>query len=547
MGKCYINEKPYTFKISSTVLDVLKREKKNYRRFLVCKVNNILCNLNQKIKNGDRIRLLDIANREAFKCYQNSLSFLLSAVTDEYFPERELVIEHSFVDGFYCRFSDHQPVRKSDLNKLSKIMKVKIGEHIPFVKIRKSRKEIMKFLESKKKLRKIQLLKYKKGKTIGLYKCENHLDITFTPLVPDTSFLKLFVLHSYKPGFVMRFPRPAKPNKMSSFRDQKKLFNVFQEYERWGEILGVADIISLNRKIEEGNTSDLIKISEALHEKKIAQIADEIKEKRSNIRFVLIAGPSASGKTTFSKRLAIQLRVNCLNPITISIDNYFHARDNTPRLPDGSFDFESIKAIDVRLLNKHLIALLKGKEANIPKFEFTTGKRLAGKRLRMDKNQIIILEGIHGLNEELTHLIPRKNKFKIYISALTQLNIDNDHRISTRDTRIIRRMVRDNLFRKHTARETFRLWKNVEKGEDKNIFPFQEEADVMFNSALIYELSVLKNYALFLLRRVTAKHEEFSKSERLTRFLSFFKEISPQEVPPTSILREFIGGSSFLY
>ncbi len=546
MGKCYIDGKQYTFKKTPTVLETLKATKKDYRRFFACKKNNRLCNLHQKVRNGDRITVLDITIREGYKSYQNSLSFLLSAVVDECFPNKKLIIEHSFYDGFYCKFKE-RPIRKVDVNKLTTLMQKKIKEKTPFLKIRKSKKEVMKYFISKEKFRKVQLLKNEKGRMIDIYKCGDYIDITFTPLVPDTSYLTLFALHFYRPGFVLRFPHPEKGEKMPPFRDQKKLFCVFEEYERWGEILGVADIVSLNNRIEKGEISDLIKITEALHEKKIAQIADEIKQKDSKLKIVLIAGPSASGKTTFSKRLAIQLRVNCLSPLTISIDNYFHERAQTPRLPDGTFDFESINAIDVKLLNKHLILLLRDKEVEIPKFDFTTGKRLVSRRIKMHKNQILLIEGIHGLNEKLTHQIPKENKFKLYISALTQLNIDNDHRISTRDTRILRRMVRDNLYRKHSARETFRLWKNVEKEEGKNIFPFQEEADVMFNSALVYELSVLKKFAVPLLRGVTPEQKEFSSSERLLKFLSFFIEIPPTEVPPTSILREFIGGSSFLY
>jgi len=547
MGKCYIDGKPFTFKRNFTVLNIIKEINKDYKRFLVCKINNRLCDLHQKVINGDRIKLLDITDREGFRCYQNSLSFLLTVSINESFPGKGLLIEHSFGDGFYCRFANGHPVRKNDFHTITKTMKEKIKEKIPFVKIRKSKSQVMKYFIEKEKFRKVQLFKYEEGEKIDLYTCKNYIDFTFTPLVPDSSYLSLFALHFYKPGFVLRFPHPGKENMIPPFHDQKKLFNVFEEYEQWGEILGVADIVSLNRRIEKGEISDLIKIAEALHEKKIAQIADEIKKKGPRLRIILIAGPSASGKTTFSKRLAIQLRVNCLFPITISIDDYFLERDKTPKLTDGTFDFESINAIDVELLNKHLISLLSGKEVEIPKFEFTTGERLKGRRIKMHKNQILIIEGIHGLNEELTHRIPKENKYKIYISALTQLNIDNDHRISTRDTRIIRRMVRDNLYRRHSAHETFRLWKNVEKGEDKNIFPFQEEADVMFNSALVYELSVLKRFAVPLLRSVTPKQKNFSKSERLLKFLSFFIEISPPEVPPTSILREFIGESSFLY
>lgn len=547
MVNCYIDGELCTFKKGATVLDIVKNEKGDYKKFLACKINNRLCDLYKKVRSGDRVKVLDIKDREGFRCYQNSLSFLLSAVVEKFFLHKRLIIEHSFADGFYCRFANGKELRKADIITLTKLMKRKINEGLPFLKMRKGKKEVLKYFSNRGQEGKVQLLRYVKGEKIDLYRYKDYIDFAITPLVPDSSYLTLFALHFYRPGFVLRFPHPEKEYKMVPFPEQRKLFSIFEEYEKWGEILGVADLVSLNRKMEKGKVSDLIKIAEALHEKKIAQIADEIKRKGSKLKIVLIAGPSASGKTTFSKRLAIQLRVNCLRPITVSIDDYFLERGKTPRLPDGTYDYESINAIDVNLLNKHLISLLRGKEVVVPRFEFSTGKRLKGRRLKMDKDQILIIEGIHGLNEELTHQIPKENKLKVYISALTQLNIDNNHRIPTRDTRLIRRMVRDNLYRRHSARETFRLWENVEKGEEKNIFPFQEEADVMFNSALVYELSVLKRFAVPLLLTVTPEQEEFSKSERLLKFLSFFLEVSPTEVPPTSILREFIGGSSFLY
>ena len=547
MLKCYINGKLCTFKKQTTLFDIIKITKKDYKRFLVCKINNKLYNLSQKVKNGDRIKLLDITDREGFRCYQNSLSFLLSLTVNECFPGKKLTIDHSFGDGFYCRFASGQIVRKSDVQILKKIMNQKVNEKRPFLKIRQSKNQLMKYFIKNEKFEKIQLLRYEERKRLKIFACDNYMDFTFTPLVPDSSYLKLFALHFYKNGFVLRFPHPEEMRKFPAFPDRKKLFEVFNEYEQWGEILDVSNIISLNKRIESGEISDLIKIAEALHEKKIARIADEIKEKGSKLKIILISGPSASGKTTFSKRLAIQLRVNCLNPINISTDDYFLEREKTPRLTDGTLDFESINAIDVKLLNKHLVSLLHGREVQCPHFEFSTGKRLKGRKIKMYKNQIILTEGIHGLNEKLTYQIPKENKYKIYISALTQLNIDSNHRISTRDTRLIRRMVRDSLYRRHSTRETFRLWKNVQKGEDKNIFPFQEEANVMFNSALVYELSVLKRFAVPLLKTISNKQEEFSKSERLLKFFSFFKVISPAEVPPTSILREFIGGSSFMY
>jgi uridine kinase len=547
MNKCYINGKKFIFKKDSTILQILKESKKGYKNVLASKKNNKLCDLHEKVKDNDRISLLDIIDREGFKCYQNSLSFLLSLVVDKYFPQKKLVIEHSFSDGFYCRFANNSIVNKSTIEKIRREMDKKIQEKLPFIRAKENNKTIMKYFIENEKFDKVELMDDKKGEKIDYYRCQDFIDFSFTPLVPDTSYLNIYSLHLYKPGFVLRFPHPESKVKIPSFSDQKKLFDIFEEYERWAEILGADDIVSLNRSIEKGEISDLIKISEALHEKKIANIADEIKRKGSNLKIILIAGPSASGKTTFSKRLSVQLKVNCLSPMIISIDDYFQEWDETPHLSDGSFNFESIEAIDTKLLNEHLVSLLDGKEVEIPNFEFTTGKRTKGNIIKMHKNQVLIIEGIHGLNEKLTSQIPRENKYKIYISALTQLNIDSDHRISTRDTRIIRRMVRDKLYRNHSATETFHLWKQVEKGEEKNIFPFQEEANIMFNSALVYELSVLKKFCLPILQNVNPRQIDFSIANRLLKILSFFKTVSPKEVPSTSILREFIGGSSFLY
>ncbi len=547
MKICYINGKKYTFEKNPTIFQILKSIKRDYRKALISRKNNRLCDLNQNIEGGDRIETLGLETREGFRCYQNSLSFLLSAVVNQVLSSRKLVVDHSFGDGFYCRFDDGFYVKKSDLDTIRKAMVETIREKLPFEKIKKSKGEFEKHLIEKSEFEKLQLWQYKKTQITDLYRYKDYIDFTLTPLVPNSSYLSAFAIHPYKPGFVLRFPQPGKVPKIIDFPDKKKLFRIFEEYEQWGEILGVSNIVSLNKSIDKNRISDLIKISEALHEKKIAMIADRIKKLAPQTKIVLIAGPSASGKTTFSKRLSIQLKVNCLSPIAISTDDYFFERKRTPKFPDGSPDFESLKAIDVKLLNKQLISLLQGKEVEIPRFEFTTGKRLMGRRIMMGKSEILIVEGIHGLNEELTQCIRKENKFKIYISALTQLNIDNDHRISTRDTRIVRRMVRDNLYRKHTACETIRLWRNVEKGENKNIFPFQEEADVMFNSALVYELSVLKRFAVALLKNVGIENIEYSTAERLSKFLSFFKTISPAEVPPTSILREFIGGSTFLY
>jgi len=383
---------------------------------------------------------------------------------------------------------------------------------------------------------------------VTIYRLGNYLDIEYGAMMPSTGYAKLFELNKYNTGIILRFPEPINPTQISPIKNWTKLFSVYRESKTWGAILNINNIGRLNEFAAQKKIFDIIKIQEALHEKKIALIADEISKRSDDVKLILIAGPSSSGKTTFSKRLSVQLMVNGLNPIALSLDNYFLNHEQSPVDEDGNLDFECIKALDLELLNAQLIDLLKGKEVQIPEYDFKTGKRKATtKPLRISENTCIIMEGIHGLNEELTSSIPARNKFKIYASALTQLCIDDYNRIPTTDTRLIRRMVRDAKFRGYSAKDTISRWPSVRRGEERNIFPFQENADVMFNSALIYELSVLKQFAEPLLKEITTDDKEYHEAQRLLKFLDLFIPINYEEVPPTSILREFISGSSFKY
>jgi uridine kinase len=365
-------------------------------------------------------------------------------------------------------------------------------------------------------------------------------------MTPRTGYLKCFGLKFYLPGFILRYPQKESPTTLPTFVEQRKLANVYYEFEHWGKVLEIEDVASLNTQINSGRTGELIRIAEALHEKKLAQLADEITKDRGRVRVILIAGPSSSGKTTFAQRLCIQLRVNGLRPIAIGTDDYFVDREHTPVDEKGEPDFEALEALDLELFNQHLIRLIQGEEVEIPIFNFQTGTREPkGEIISAKDDQPIIIEGIHGLNERLTSEIPKDRKFKIYISALTQLNVDNHNRIPTTDNRLLRRIVRDNQFRSHDAKATIRQWPSVRRGEERNIFPFQEDADAMFNSALAYELAILKRYAEPLLRAISKDDPEFPEAKRLLKFLSYILPMEDSDVPLNSILREFIGASCF--
>ena len=393
------------------------------------------------------------------------------------------------------------------------------------------------------------LLLSSRGKMFtSVYSIGNTRDYFYGTLAPTTGCLKTFDILDYKDGLLLMLPNRQQPDKVLPFVPQEKLFNTFSEYKRWGKIMDITNIGDLNRATEGKFTGTIIKVSEALHEKKISHIADLIKKKHKKVKVILIAGPSSSGKTTFSKRLAIQLIVNGIRPVTLSLDNYFVNREDTPKDENGEYDFETIDALDIATFTDNIQRLLRGEEVEIPKFSFETGQRFYdGEKLRINKNNVIIVEGIHGLNPRLTELLPRECLFKIFVSALTSISIDNHNIINPSDNRLIRRMVRDHRYRGYTALETLKRWESVLSGEQKHIVPYQEEADVMFNSALAYELGALKQQAIPLLAEVQSKYPEHSKALRLLKFFSYVQAIPTRAIPPTSILREFLGGSSFKY
>ncbi len=529
------------------VIDLIDDYKDYFEtRIIACKINNELKDLRTHLTEDCKLELLDRSDADGMLVYRRTLTFIAFMAASRRFPNRRLSIMHSLGPGYYFEFVD-VPIYPNDLLILQEEMKNIVNENCEIIRELLPRDEAFKIFKEKGYEDKIKLFKYLPDEKIKIYRCKEYVDYLYGYLAPYTGYGELFELKYYPPGFILTFPKEDNPKVIPPYKEQRKIASIFREYEKWGRILSVENVGELNEVIKNGDIQTLILVSEALHEKKMAQIADLIALYRDRIKLILIAGPSSSGKTTFSKRLSIELMVNGFRPITISLDNYFVEKDKTPLDEDGKPDFESIYALDLDLINEHLTLLLEGKEVILPKYDFKTGKRTEGKKLRMEEDQILVIEGIHGLNDLLTSSIPHDRKFKIYVSALTQLNIDDHNRIPTTDVRKIRRMVRDSKFRGYSALNTLKMWPSVRRGEEKWIFPFQEEADAMFNSALVYELSILKKYAEPLLKKIDNSHKEYAEAKRLLRFLSYFLPVDHSHVPHTSIIREFIGGSWFKY
>lgn len=538
----------FFYKDGTSLLEISRDFQDKFPSNIVAaRVNNMLRELTY-IPEGDvELEFVDLTSEDGERIYVRSLSCVFIRAAREIIKGCRVSIEHSLGNGIYCEIHGDRSITESDVLAIEKRMREIIQKDIPFIKESIPLEEAVEMFEKDGQLDKVRLLKYRKRPFINIYSCGWFKDYFYGYMVPSTGFLKKFGLKFYPPGLILQFPNRYSPGDIPPYIDQPKLAAVFKEAEQWGEILGVADVGSLNERISMGRGRELVRIAEALHEKKIAQIADEIAQHSDRLRVILIAGPSSSGKTTFAQRLSVQLKVNGLRPVSVSLDDYFVNRDMTPRDENGNYDFESIEAIDLALFNRQLVELIEGKKVEVPTYNFQKGVReYRGNMLQVEKNQPIIIEGIHGLNERLTSSIPKENKFKIYVSALTQLNIDDHNRIPTTDTRILRRIVRDSQFRSNDALNTIKMWPSVRRGEEKYIFPFQEDANVMFNSALIYELSVLKRYAEPLLQKIDSRYREFPKARILLKFLDYFLPFDEEdEIPPNSIIREFIGKSCF--
>lgn len=515
------------------------------------KVNNKVESLDFRVYYNKDIEFLDITSSSGMRTYVRSLFFILVKAVEELYPQGSISLEHPISKGYFCKLHIDRTIGLDDVQRIKQKMQEIIAADIPYTRTESHTEEVVRLFEKRGMMDKARLLDTYGQLYSYYYQLGDTVDCYYSSLVPSTGYIHLFDIVKYYDGLLLRIPNRENPTKLEEVVKQEKMLEVFQEYHRWNQILGISTVGDLNVACNEGHATDLINVSEALQEKKIAQIADEITHRNQDgkrVKLVLISGPSSSGKTTFSKRLSIQLMTNGLKPYPISLDDYFVNRNDTPLDENGKHDFESLYAVDLPFFEEQLTTLLNGGEVELPRYNFTTGKReMSGKKLRIDEHMILIIEGIHALNPALTPHIPNENKYKVYVSALTTILLDNHNYIPTTDNRLLRRIIRDYKYRNYSAEETIARWPSVRAGEEKWIFPYQENADAMFNSALLFELAVLKDYVEPVLRKVPNRCPEYSEAHRLLRFLNYFVSVQDKELPPTSLLREFLGGSSFQY
>jgi uridine kinase len=507
-------------------------------------VNGELRELTLPISMDAGVRPVTMAESDGMLIYRRSLTFLLDVVFEEMYPDADLTIDHSVASGgYYCQVIGHAPLTTAELADLEKRMRALVEADQPFTKRETPLAEAIAYFQAKDYPDKVRLLAHRKKPYLTLYRLNDHQDYHHGYMVPSTGYLRWFSLIPTNGGFTLRFPRRHAPTKLTPLSEYPKLLAAFRQYGDWLNLLGVDSVGALNDAITSGRISEIILVSEALHEMRVAEISAMIAAQRDKVRVVLIAGPSSSGKTTFSKRLSIQLIAQGLAPLPVEMDNFFLDREKTPRTAAGEFDFESIDALDRKRLTHDLSALIAGEQVRLPHFNFKAGRQEEGEIIRLEPNQIMVLEGIHGLNPQLLPGFSPETTFRIYVSALTQLNLDRHNRISTTDTREVRRIVRDARERGYTAKDTVQRWESVINGEKVNIFPYQENANVMFNSALAYELAALKPLAEPLLRQVPYGTQEHIEAKRMLALLEWFLPLESDLIPDNSILREFIGGS----
>jgi uridine kinase len=515
---------------------------------LAAKLDHRLVSLDVAPESDSTLEWVNYSEKAGLETYQRSASFILNMAVSDLYHNSRLVIGHSISNGFYYDLNCGVPVTQELLNEITARMREIIDRDLPFKRLLLPREEAIRYFAGRAMSDSRRLVENSGIEQVQVYECGSFANLEIFPLAYSTGAVSRFKLKSYSPGFVILFPEQEDFAVNSNIGKTRKLFQIYQESKNWGKILGVSDVGRLDQIVVKGHISEIIKVSEGLHEKKIARVADTVSNRREELRLVLIAGPSASGKTTFSKRLSNQLQVNGIRPLALSMDNYFVDRESCPSDEGGEFDFEALGALDLDLFNSHLADLLEGREVAVPRFDFETGRRADEHRnLWLEDDQILVVEGIHALNPRISAAVPELHKFRIYVSALTQLTVNDHSRISTTDTRIVRRVIRDSRYRNYSAAETLKRFPSVIRGERRNTFPFQENADVMFNSALVYELAVLKDLAVPLLEKIPPADETYTEAQRLLTFLMLFQPVAADEVPPTSILREFIGGSSFRY
>jgi len=500
--------------------------------------------LTYPIEMDARVRPITMASADGMRIYRRSLTFLLAAGFEELYPEAELTVDHSIASGgYFCEVNGRPALSSNELASLQARMQELVDQDLPFAKSQLPIEDAIAYFSKQGYKDKERLLKHRKKPHLVVYQLNDFRDYHHGYMVPSTGYLRWFALQPAIEGFTLRFPRRHRPTELLPVPEFRILLETFLQYGDWIDTIGIPDVGALNEAINAGRVREIVLVSEALHERRIAEIAALIAERRDRIRVVLIAGPSSSGKTTFSKRLSIQLLASGLAPYPIGLDNYFVDRDKSPLDETGEYDYESLKVLDLAHLNQDIKRMIAGEEVRLPSYDFLLGKQVEGELVQLDPDQIIILEGIHGLNPELLPEIPSENTFRTYVSALTQLNLDRFNRVSTTDTRLIRRIVRDAAQRGYSAQETIRRWESVRRGERKYIFPFQENADAMFNSALVYEGAVVASLAEPLLRQVPFGTDEHVEAKRLLAFLDWFLPIDSNLIPDNSMIREFIGGS----
>lgn len=546
--RCKNNKKIKDVAIGSTLSEVFDEFKLEMSFGPICaRVNNKVCGMNLCLYHNKDVEFLDMYNSSAQRNYTRTLFFILCKAVHDLYAGSEVVIDIPVSNGYYINLKIGHEVSEEDAVRIRERMQQIIDAKIPIVRYQVPTEEAIKMFESKGDEAKVKLLRSIGSLYTVYHQIDDYVDYYYGSLLPNTGDIYLFGLEKYYEGLLLRIPSKENPAKLGELIRQDKMFEVFLEQHRRQHILGVSTVGDFNEAVQQGHATDMINISEALQEKKISQIADRI-AMHPDVRMVLIAGPSSSGKTTFCKRLSIQLLANGIRPVQISLDDYFVDRHRTPLDSNGDFDYESLYALDLQLINEQFSALFRGDEVELPKYNFLTGKsEKSGKKMRLEDRQVLVVEGIHALNPELTAQIPDKQKFKVYISALTTILLDDHNYIPTTDNRLLRRIIRDNKYRGVSAQETIKRWPSVRAGETKWIFPYQENADIMFNTAMLYELAVIKSQAVPLLEQVPENCEEYAEAYRLRKFLAYIKPISHRDLPPTSLIREFLGGSSFRY